>query len=97
MSVVDLVVRIEKSANYEDIKATSKSSAEGPYRGSVQYSEDQVVSTDFVGHTASFIFDAGAGIPNFVKLISWYNEWECSRRVCDLLVCATARDEKAGL
>ncbi|KIJ90183.1 hypothetical protein K443DRAFT_686918 [Laccaria amethystina LaAM-08-1] len=101
VSVVDLVVRIEKSATYEEIKATIKAAAEGSYKGIVEYSEDQVVSTDFIGHTASSIFDAGAGIqlsPNFVKLISWYdNEWGYSRRVCDLLVYAAAQDEKAGL
>jgi glyceraldehyde 3-phosphate dehydrogenase len=101
VSVVDLVVRIEKPATYEEIKATIKAAAEGSYKGIVEYSEDQVVSTDFIGHTASSIFDAGAGIqlsPNFVKLISWYdNEWGYSRRVCDLLVYAAAQDEKAGL
>ncbi|KIJ89851.1 hypothetical protein K443DRAFT_15748 [Laccaria amethystina LaAM-08-1] len=101
VSVVDLVVRIEKSATYQEIKAIIKAAAEGSYKGIVEYSEDQVVSTDFIGHTVSSIFDAGAGIqlsPNFVKVISWYdNEWGYSRRVCDLLVYAAAQDEKAGL
>ncbi|KIJ89886.1 hypothetical protein K443DRAFT_117404, partial [Laccaria amethystina LaAM-08-1] len=101
VSVVDLVVRIEKSATYDEIKATIKAAAEGSYKGIVEYSEDQVVSTDFIGHSVSSIFDAGAGIqlsPNFVKVISWYdNEWGYSRRVCDLLVYAAAQDEKAGL
>jgi glyceraldehyde 3-phosphate dehydrogenase len=101
VSVVDLVVRIEKAATYDEIKATIKAAAEGSYKGIVEYSEDQVVSTDFIGHTASSISDAGAGIqlsPNFVKLISWYdNEWGYSRRVCDLLIYAAAQDEKAGV
>lgn len=101
VSVVDLVVRTEKAATYEEIKATIKAAAEGSYKGIVEYCEDQVVSTDFIGHTASSIFDAGAGIqlsPNFVKLISWYdNEWGYSRRVCDLLVYAAAEDKKAGV
>ncbi|EDR01979.1 glyceraldehyde 3-phosphate dehydrogenase [Laccaria bicolor S238N-H82] len=101
VSVVDLVVRTEKAATYEEIKATIKAAAEGSYKGIVEYCEDQVVSTDFIGHTASSIFDAGAGIqlsPNFVKLISWYdNEWGYSRRVCDLLVYAATQDKKAGV
>ena len=101
-SVVDLVVRIEKSASYKEIKATIKAAAEGPYKGIVEYSEDQVLSIEFIGHTASSIFDAGAGIQlssNFVKLISWYgNGWGgYSRRVCHHLVYAAAQDERAGL
>lgn len=98
VSVVDLVVRIEKSASYDEIKAAVKEAAEGPLKGIVEYTEDSVVSTDFIGHTASSIFDATAGIQlnkNFVKLIAWYdNEWGYSRRVCDLLVFAAAQDSK---
>ncbi|KAK7055375.1 glyceraldehyde-3-phosphate dehydrogenase [Favolaschia claudopus] len=96
VSVVDLVVRLEKSASYDDIKKAMKAASEGPLKGILEYTEDALVSTDFVGHTASSIFDAGAGIqlnPNFVKLIAWYdNEWGYSRRVCDLLVYAAKKD-----
>jgi len=96
VSVVDLVVRLEKSATYDEIKATLKEAAEGEYKGIIEYTEDAVVSTDFIGHTASSIFDASAGIQlnkNFVKLIAWYdNEWGYSRRVCDLLVYAAKAD-----
>ncbi|ORX56345.1 glyceraldehyde-3-phosphate dehydrogenase [Hesseltinella vesiculosa] len=91
VSVVDLTVRIEKSASYDDIKAAiKKASEEGPLAGILGYTEDDVVSTDFLGDTHSSIFDAKAGIslsPNFVKLVSWYdNEFGYSTRVVDLLV-----------
>lgn len=75
VSVVDLTVRIEKPASYEDIKAAIKKASEGPMKGILGYTEDEVVSTDFIGDARSSIFDAKAGIslnPNFVKLISWY-------------------------
>ncbi|KAI6002211.1 hypothetical protein F5J12DRAFT_223322 [Pisolithus orientalis] len=102
VSVVDLVVRLSKPTTYANIKAAMKAAAESPeLRGIVAYTEDAVVSTDFVGHPASSIFDASAGIQlndTFVKLIAWYdNEWGYSRRVCDLLVYAAKRDEEAGL
>ncbi|KAK5131329.1 hypothetical protein LTR08_000995 [Meristemomyces frigidus] len=89
VSVVDLTCRIEKGASYEDIKKTMKAAAEGEYKGIIEYTEDEVVSTDLCGNTHSSIFDAKAGISlndNFVKLVSWYdNEWGYSRRVLDLL------------
>ena len=90
VSVVDLVVRIEKSATYDEIKAVVKKASETPeLKGILCYTEDEVVSTDFVGDSASSTFDAKAGISlngNFVKLISWYdNEYGYSRRVCDLV------------
>jgi glyceraldehyde 3-phosphate dehydrogenase len=89
VSVVDLTVRIEKSATYDEIKAVVKKAAEGPLKGILAYTEDELVSTDLNGDTHSSIFDAKAGISlngNFVKLISWYdNEWGYSRRVLDLL------------
>jgi len=89
VSVVDLTVRIEKGASYEDIKKTIKAAAEGPMKGYLAYSEDELVSTDLNGNPASSIFDAKAGISlnnNFVKLVSWYdNEWGYSRRVLDLI------------
>ena len=97
VSVVDLVVRLEKAASYDQIKAAVKAASESPeLKGIIAYSEDALVSTDFIGHTASSIFDANAGIllnENFVKLIAWYdNEWGYSRRVCDLLVYAAKKD-----
>jgi len=98
VSVVDLVVRLEKGATYDEIKATVKEASQGAYKGIIEYTEDAVVSTDFIGHTASSIFDATAGIQlnaNFVKIIAWYdNEWGYSRRVCDLLVYAAKRDSE---
>jgi len=99
VSVVDLVVRLDKPATYDEIKQTVKAAAEGDLKGILEYTDDAVVSSDFVGHTASSIFDAAAGIqlsPTFVKLIAWYdNEWGYSRRVCDLLVFAAGQDAKA--
>jgi len=101
VSVVDLVVRLEKSATYDDIKATVKKASEGEYKGIVEFTEDLVVSADFVGHTASCIFDANAGIQlngNFVKLIAWYdNEWGYSRRVVDLIKYVAKKDKEAGV
>jgi len=89
VSVVDLTVRLEKGASYEDIKKTIKAAAEGPMYGVLGYTEDDVVSNDFVGDSRSSIFDAKAGIAlsdNFVKLVSWYdNEWGYSNRVVDLI------------
>ena len=89
VSVVDLVVRLEKSATYDEIKAAVQAAANGPLKGIIAYTDEKVVSTDFTGNDASSIFDAGAGIqlsPTFVKLISWYdNEWGYSKRVVDLL------------
>ncbi|KAI1132350.1 glyceraldehyde 3-phosphate dehydrogenase [Nemania abortiva] len=89
VSVVDLTCRIEKGASYDEIKATLKAAAEGELSGILAYTEDDVVSSDMNGNTASSIFDAKAGISlnkNFVKLVSWYdNEWGYSRRVLDLL------------
>jgi len=96
VSVVDLVVRIEKSASYEEIKIAIKEASEGHLKGIIAYTEDDVVSTDFIGHDASSIFDAKAGIQlnkNFVKLIAWYdNEWGYSKRVVDLLKFAAKKD-----
>jgi glyceraldehyde 3-phosphate dehydrogenase len=89
VSVVDLTVRLEKAATYDEIKKAVKEAADGPLKGIMGYTEDEVVSTDFVGDSRSSIFDAHAGIAlnsNFVKLISWYdNEWGYSHRVVDLI------------
>ncbi|TCD68539.1 hypothetical protein EIP91_010464 [Steccherinum ochraceum] len=96
VSCVDLVARLEKPASYDEIKAAFKEAAEGPLKGILEYTEDAVVSTDFIGNNASAIFDASAGIPlnpKFVKLIAWYdNEWGYSRRVVDLLAYAAKQD-----
>jgi len=90
VSVVDLTVRIEKPASYKDICAAIKEASEGDLKGILTYTEDEVVSTDFLGDTHSSIFDVKAGISlndHFVKLIAWYdNEWGYSNRVVDLLI-----------
>ncbi|KAI3360787.1 hypothetical protein L3Q82_013019, partial [Scortum barcoo] len=95
VSVVDLTCRLSKPASYAEIKEACKKAAHGPMKGVLGYTEDQVVSSDFIGDTHSSIFDAGAGISlndNFVKLISWLvfktydNEFGYSHRVADLLL-----------
>ncbi len=95
VSVVDLTCRIEKGASYDEIKAALKAASEGDLKGILKYTEDQVVSTDFLGDSHTSIFDAGAGIslnPNFVKLVSWYdNEWGYSNKIIDLLVYTAAK------
>jgi len=90
VSVVDLTCKLAKPASYEEICKVIKAAADGPLKGIMGYTEDEVVSTDFLGDSRSSIFDAKAGIslnPTFVKLISWYdNEWGYSHRVVDLLI-----------
>jgi len=90
VSVVDLTVRLEKEASYEEICAKLKEASEGELKGYLGYTEDMVVSTDFLGDTRSSIFDAKAGIQlskTFVKLVSWYdNEFGYSNRVIDLII-----------
>ncbi|TLD28461.1 hypothetical protein PspLS_03166 [Pyricularia sp. CBS 133598] len=89
VSVVDLTCRLEKGASYDEIKNAIKEAANGPLKGILEYTEDDVVSSDMIGNNASSIFDAQAGIAlndKFVKLVSWYdNEWGYSRRVIDLV------------
>ena len=89
VSVVDLTCRLEKPATYEEIKAAIKEAANGPMKGILDYTEDDVVSSDFLGDPHTSIFDAKAGIAlndNFVKLVSWYdNEWGYSNKVVDLI------------
>jgi len=89
VSVVDLTVRLEKGASYEEICAAVKEASEGKYKGILGYTDHEVVSSDFIGDARSSIFDAKAGISlnaNFVKLISWYdNEWGYSNRCIDLI------------
>lgn len=89
VSVVDLTCRLSKPASYEDIKKVIKAASEGELKGILGYTEDEVVSNDFLSDSHSSIFDAKAGISlneNFVKLISWYdNEFGYSCRVVDLV------------
>ncbi len=89
VSVVDLTVRTEKATSYKDICAAMKKASESNLKGILGYTEDPVVSSDFIHDPRSSIFDAGAGIElnsNFFKLVSWYdNEWGYSCRVVDLI------------
>ncbi|MGF1742138.1 type I glyceraldehyde-3-phosphate dehydrogenase [Vibrio profundum] len=89
VSVVDLTVNLEKGASYEQICATMKEASEGSLKGVLGYTEDQVVSQDFIGETQTSVFDAKAGIAltdNFVKVVSWYdNEIGYSNKVLDLI------------
>ncbi len=89
VSVVDLTVRLEKKATYDEIKAAIKKASENELKGILAYTEDAVVSSDFIGEVCTSVFDAQAGIAlndNFVKLVSWYdNEWGYSNKVLDLI------------
>lgn len=96
VSVVDLTVRLGKPASYDVIKQKVKEAANGPLKGILDYTEEEVVSSDFISSTHSSIFDAAAGIPltdTFVKLISWYdNEFGYSNRVIDLIKYMQSKD-----
>jgi len=98
VSVVDLTVKLAKPAKYDDIKHLLKKASQEAYKGIVDYTEDEVVSSDFIGDTHSCIFDAKAGIPlndTFVKLIAWYdNEMGYSNRVIDLIAYMASVDHK---
>jgi len=100
VSVVDLTVRLAKPAPYEQIKKVIKAASEGAMKGILGYTEDEVVSMDFLGDSRSSIFDARAGIglnDHFVKLIAWYdNEWGYSHRVLDLIKYMAKKDAEAG-
>ena len=89
VSVVDLTVRTSKDTSYKEISAAMKRASETYLKGILEYTEDEVVSSDFIHSKASSIFDAGSGIElnkRFFKLVSWYdNEWGYSCRVADLL------------
>merc|ERR1711973_535576 len=89
VSVVDLTVRLQKEASYEDICATIKEASQGAMKGILGYTDEDLVSQDFIGDARSSIFDAKAGIQlskTFVKLVSWYdNEMGYSNRVIDLI------------
>jgi len=97
VSVVDVTVRLEKETSYDDIKKTLKAASEtAELKGILGYTEDEVVSTDFIHDSHSSIFDANAGImlsSTFVKLVSWYdNEWGYSNRVVDLITYMASKD-----
>ena len=89
VSVVDLTVRLGKDTTYDEIKETFKAASEGELKGIMDYTEDAVVSSDFISDKFSCVFDANAGImlnSKFCKLIGWYdNEWGYSNRVIDLI------------
>jgi glyceraldehyde 3-phosphate dehydrogenase len=96
VSVVDLTCMLETETTYDAIKAEVKLASETYAKGVVGYTEDQVVSSDFIGETCSTVFDAGAGImltPTFVKIVSWYdNEWGYSTRLVDLVGTMAVKD-----
>jgi len=96
VSVVDLTVRLSKEASYEEICATLKAAADGPMKGILGYTDEDLVSSDFIGDNRSSIFDAKAGIQlnkTFVKLVSWYdNEMGYSNRVIDLISYMQTKD-----
>ena len=89
MSVVDLTVKTTKATSLAEIKAALKNASETYLKGILAYTEDEVVSSDFIHDAHSSIFDAGSSIelnPTFFKLVAWYdNEWGYSNRVIDLL------------
>ncbi len=89
VSVVDLTVNIAKSATYEEVCKVMKEASEGELKGILGYTEDMVVSQDFVGESRTSVFDAKAGIAltgNFIKVVSWYdNEYGYSTKIVDLL------------
>ncbi len=88
-SIIDFVVRLEKSTNYEEIKAAMKAAAEGELKGILEYTEDPIVSSDIIGNPHSSVFDAKAGMElndHFFKIIAWYdNEWGYSNRLIDMI------------
>lgn len=98
VSVVDLTCRLEKGTTYEDIKAVMKEASQTYLKGIVEYVEDDVVSSDFIGDANTSIFDAKAGImlnENFVKLVAWYdNEWGYSNKVVELAMHMAKIDNK---
>ncbi|KAI3650155.1 hypothetical protein MP228_004988, partial [Amoeboaphelidium protococcarum] len=96
---VDLTVRLEKSTSYDNLKAViRKASESAELKGILGYTEDEVVSSDFIGDARSSIFDANAGIQlndTFVKVVAWYdNEFGYSNRVIDLLLFVAKKDGK---
>ncbi|MDD4075466.1 MAG: type I glyceraldehyde-3-phosphate dehydrogenase, partial [Eubacteriales bacterium] len=99
VSVVDLTCRLEKAATYDEIKAAMKAASESEaLKDVIEYTEDKVVSSDFIHDPHTSIFDADAGISlneHFVKLVAWYdNEWGYSNKVCDLIAHMVEVDNK---
>ena len=98
VSVVDLTVRLEQETTYDEVKRVMKEASETYLKGILGYTEDAVVSTDFVSDPRTSIFDATAGIAlsgNFMKLVSWYdNEWGYSNKVVDLIVYMSKVDKQ---
>src|SRR3954467_13947938 len=98
VSVVDLTFKTAKSTSYKDICAAMKAAADGPLKGILGYTDEEVVSSDFITDSRSSIFDAGAGIelnPNFFKVVSWYdNEWGYSSRVIDLMLAMAKKESR---
>jgi glyceraldehyde 3-phosphate dehydrogenase len=96
VSVVDLTFRTEKATSYKEICAAMKAAAEGPMKGVLAYTEDEVVSSDFITDPSSSTFDAKAGMElnaNFFKVVAWYdNEWGYSCRVVDLITAMAKKD-----
>ncbi|XP_019637771.1 PREDICTED: glyceraldehyde-3-phosphate dehydrogenase-like isoform X2 [Branchiostoma belcheri] len=96
VSVVDLTCRLKKGASYDEIKSVVKAASDGPLKGYLGYTDEDIVSADFIGDPCSSIFDARAGIAlnnNFVKLITWYdNEFGYSCRVVDLIQYMTTKE-----
>jgi len=96
VSVVDLTVNLEKPASYDEIKQAMKDASEGEMKGILGYTEDAVVSNDFLTDPRTSIFDAGAGIAltdTFVKVVSWYdNEWGYSTKVVELVEFMAGKD-----
>ncbi len=94
VSLVDLTVKLGKATSYEEIKLKMKEASEGELKGILAYTEDEVVSKDFVGETHTSIFDAGAGLElndKFFKVVSWYdNEYGYATKIVELLVYAAS-------
>jgi glyceraldehyde 3-phosphate dehydrogenase len=97
VSVVDLTVRLDKGASYNEVCAAMKEASEGELKGVLGYTEEAVVSNDFMGELCTSVFDAGAGIglnDNFVKVVSWYdNEMGYSAKVVELLLHMASVDK----
>jgi glyceraldehyde 3-phosphate dehydrogenase len=95
VSVVDLTCRLEKATTYDEIKAAMKHASENELKGILGYTEEAVVSSDFIGDPRTSIFDAGAGImlnSNFVKVVSWYdNEMGYSHKILEMIVYINGR------
>lgn len=95
VSVVDLTVVLKKECTYDEIKAAMKAASEGPMKGVLGYTDEKVVSTDFVGEALTSVFDAGAGIqldPTFVKVVAWYdNEWAYSNKMLEMVRVMAAK------